>query len=143
MILIAQYTAKKLNTILPKLWGNGKTRNSCGFSHLLVTSVQDEQTVLGHQLRPVQGSTHWTASKELKNVLLCNILDLVTHHTIGRLYTWSEIQAALIPSKLSITLMYTLHSKSSVLVIVHVCSDVTTTTICLEKGYANAYTIPM
>ena len=50
-----------------------KTRNSYGFSHLLVTSVQDEQTVLGHQLRPVQGSTHWTASKEPKNVLLCNI----------------------------------------------------------------------
>ena len=61
-----------------------KTRNSCGFSHLLVTSIQDQETVQGHQLRPVKGSTRWTASNELKTVLLHNVLDLVPHHTIAR-----------------------------------------------------------
>lgn len=38
--------------------------------NLLVTSVQNQQTIQGHQLRPVRGSTYWTALKELNSVSL-------------------------------------------------------------------------
>ena len=42
-----------------------KTRNGHGFLNLLVTLVQDQQRVQGHQLKLVRGSTRWTTSKEL------------------------------------------------------------------------------